>query len=82
MDVLERDFYEERRRKWRRSAFWRGFLIAAVIALVLSLPGLRRSLSLGFGPDRAARALGRDLGRRGAREAARRSASNATTSRR
>jgi protease-4 len=43
MDVLERDFYEERRRKWRRSAFWRGFLIAAVIALVLSLPGLREA---------------------------------------
>ena len=37
MDVLERDFYEERRRKWRRSAFWRGFGIAAVIALVLAL---------------------------------------------
>jgi protease-4 len=43
MDVLERDFYEERRRKWRRSAFWRGFLIASVIALVLSLPGLREA---------------------------------------
>jgi protease IV len=43
MDVLERDFYEERRRKWRRSAFWRGFLIAAAIALVLSLPGLREA---------------------------------------
>jgi len=35
MDVLERDFYEERRRKWRRSAFWRGFLLAAVIALIV-----------------------------------------------
>lgn len=43
MDVLERDFYEERRRKWRRSAFWRGFLIAAMIALLLSLPGLREA---------------------------------------
>ena len=37
MDVLERDFYEERRRKWRRSAFWRGFLVAAVIALIVGL---------------------------------------------
>lgn len=32
MDVLERDFYEERRRRWRRSAFWRGFGVAAVVA--------------------------------------------------
>lgn len=31
----ERDFYEERRRSWRRSAFWRGFLIAAVIGGVI-----------------------------------------------
>lgn len=41
MDVFERDFYEERRRKWRRSAFWRGFLVAAVIAgliAALTLP--------------------------------------------
>jgi protease-4 len=36
MDALERDFYEERRRKWRRSAFWRGFAVAAVIALVVA----------------------------------------------
>ena len=36
MDVLERDFYEERRRKWRRSAFWRGFLLAAVIAALIA----------------------------------------------
>lgn len=35
MDALERDFYEERRRKWRRSAFWRGFGIAAVLALIV-----------------------------------------------
>ena len=35
MDVLERDFYEERRRKWRRSAFWRGFLVAAVLAALI-----------------------------------------------
>lgn len=35
MDVLERDFYEERRRKWRRSAFWRGFGVAALVAVIL-----------------------------------------------
>jgi len=35
MNVLERDFYEERRRKWRRSAFWRGFLVAAVLAALI-----------------------------------------------
>jgi protease-4 len=35
MDAITRDFYEERRRKWRRSAFWRGFLVA--LALVLGL---------------------------------------------
>lgn len=32
-----RDFYEERRRKWRRSAFWRGFGVAAVIAVIAGL---------------------------------------------
>ncbi len=31
MDVLERDFYEERRRKWRRNAFWRGFGVALLL---------------------------------------------------
>jgi protease-4 len=36
LDALERDFYEERRRKWRRSAFWRGFLVAAVIAALIA----------------------------------------------
>ncbi len=42
---LERDFYEERRRKWRRSAFWKGVLvtlgliIAAVAALVIFADG-------------------------------------------
>jgi len=36
MDALERDFYEERRRRWRRSAFWRGFGIAALIAIVVA----------------------------------------------
>ena len=35
MDALERDFYEERRRKWRRSAFWRGFGVALLLLLVL-----------------------------------------------
>lgn len=33
---FERDFYEERRRKWRRSAFWRGFFVATVLAIVLA----------------------------------------------
>ncbi|MFO1207963.1 MAG: signal peptide peptidase SppA [Amaricoccus sp.] len=37
MDALERDFYEERRRKWRRSAFWRGFLVAAVLAAIIGI---------------------------------------------
>lgn len=32
-----RDFYEERRRTWRRSAFWRGFGVAAAIAVVAGL---------------------------------------------
>jgi protease IV len=36
MDPLERDFYEERRRRWRRSAFWRGFALAALIAIALA----------------------------------------------
>jgi len=36
MESFERDFYEERRRKWRRSAFWRGFLVAAVLALLIA----------------------------------------------
>ncbi len=35
MDALERDFYEERRRKWRRSAFWRGFAVALLVLLVI-----------------------------------------------
>ena len=37
MDPITRDFYEERRRRWRRSAFWRGFLVAAVIAGVVAI---------------------------------------------
>ncbi|MFQ5621850.1 MAG: signal peptide peptidase SppA [Paracoccaceae bacterium] len=39
---FERDFYEERRRKWRRSAFWRGFFVALLLAGVaawLLVPG-------------------------------------------
>jgi protease-4 len=32
-----RDFYEERRRRWRRSAFWRGFGVAAALAVVAGL---------------------------------------------
>ncbi len=37
MDALERDFYEERRRKWRRGAFWRGFGVALILGLILAL---------------------------------------------
>ena len=37
MDVLERDFYDERRRKWRRSAFWRGVLVTLLLAGVVHL---------------------------------------------
>ena len=37
MDPITRDFYEERRRRWRRSSFWRGFLVAAVIAGVVAI---------------------------------------------
>jgi protease IV len=47
MDALTRDFYEERRRKWRRSAFWRGFLVAAVIAIVISWASLGERLREG-----------------------------------
>jgi protease-4 len=45
MNALERDFYEERRRKWRRSAFWRGFLVAAVLAAILGSLGLRDAIA-------------------------------------
>ncbi len=31
MDPITRDFYEERRRKWRRSAFLRGFFLALLL---------------------------------------------------
>ena len=44
MDALERDFYEERRRKWRRSAFWRGFWIAAILCLVIAVRTMGRSV--------------------------------------
>lgn len=37
MESGNRDFYEERRRKWRRSAFWRGFGVAAALAVVVGL---------------------------------------------
>jgi protease-4 len=44
LDAIERDFYEERRRRWRRSAFWRGFLVAvlllAVVAGLAAMDGL------------------------------------------
>lgn len=45
MDALERDFYEERRRKWRRSAFWRGFGLAALIAVVITVVSARSGLT-------------------------------------
>lgn len=35
MDALERDFYEERRRKWRRSAFWKGVLVTVAGLFIL-----------------------------------------------
>jgi len=52
MDALERDFYEERRRKWRRSAFWRGFLVAAALGAVAALVF---GGDLGAGRDQIAR---------------------------
>lgn len=48
MDALERDFYEERRRTWRRSAFWRGFWVAALLALVLAVLTLGGRVALPF----------------------------------
>lgn len=35
LDPLERDYLDERRRKWRRSAFWRGVLATIVVLFVL-----------------------------------------------
>jgi protease-4 len=37
MNAIERDFYEERRRKWRRSAFWRGFFVAVVLGVIVAV---------------------------------------------
>ena len=37
MDPITRDFYEERRRRWRRSAFWRGFFVALAVAAVVAV---------------------------------------------
>nr|WP_325253969.1 signal peptide peptidase SppA [Amylibacter sp.] len=47
MTGFERDFYEERRRKWRRSAFWRGVfatlgLFIAIIAVSVWFSGTPR----------------------------------------
>jgi protease IV len=53
MNAIERDFYEERRRKWRRSAFWRGFIIAAILALVIGF--VTRPDRLGAGGGHVAR---------------------------
>ncbi len=39
MDALERDFYEERRRKWRRSAFWRGVFVTIGFIVLLGAIG-------------------------------------------
>ncbi|WP_112320318.1 signal peptide peptidase SppA [Oceanibium sediminis] len=39
MDPITRDFYEERRRKWRRSAFWRGFAVAIGILVLVGVAG-------------------------------------------
>ncbi|MSU92308.1 signal peptide peptidase SppA [Rhodobacteraceae bacterium 2CG4] len=36
MDPITRDFYEERRCKWRRSAFWRGVLVTLLSLFALS----------------------------------------------
>ena len=46
MDDLTRDFYEERRRKWRRSAFWRGVLVSLSALLLIGVLGI----ILGGGP--------------------------------
>lgn len=35
LDPISRDFYEERRRKWRRSAFWRGFFVALLLLIIV-----------------------------------------------
>jgi len=53
VDAFERDFYEERRRKWRRSAFWRGFALAALIAVIIAVVATRSGLA--GAPDQIAR---------------------------
>ncbi|MER2509617.1 signal peptide peptidase SppA [Amaricoccus sp.] len=53
MDVLERDFYEERRRKWRRSAFWRGFFVASALGLLVAAIAWRDEI--GRATDQVAR---------------------------
>ena len=60
MDPITRDFYEERRRKWRRSAFWRGFLVAAVIAGVLFAIGINRLDARNLAPHETIRQLEKD----------------------
>jgi protease-4 len=45
VDALERDFYEERRRKWRRSAFWKGFGLATLIAILIAVVSARSGLT-------------------------------------
>jgi protease IV len=37
VDPLERDFYEERRRKWRRSAFWKGVLVTIGVLILIGV---------------------------------------------
>ncbi len=39
MDALTLDVYEERRRKWRRSGFWRGVLVTLAILIGLAVLG-------------------------------------------
>jgi protease IV len=47
MDVLERDFYEERRRRWRRGAFWRGFFVALLLVLIVSVTTIVERIQAG-----------------------------------
>lgn len=39
MDPLTQDLYDERRRKWRRSAFWRGVLATLGVLILLGILG-------------------------------------------
>jgi protease IV len=43
---FERDFYEERRRKWRRSAFWKGVFVTLAVLVLIGVAGF----FLGGGP--------------------------------